>query len=47
MHLLIVNVLPEDNPAAQAAIQTFARTVTGTEQKLGCKEKLDARPLTE
>ena len=35
--LLIVNVLPENDPAAQSAMGRIAK-------KLGCKTKLDARP---
>ena len=35
--LLIVNVLPENDPAAQSAMGRIAK-------KLGCKERLDAKP---
>ena len=35
--LLIVNVLPENDPAAESAMGRIAK-------KLGCKERLDAKP---
>lgn len=35
--LLIVSILPEENPAAESAMGCIAK-------KLGCKERLDAKP---
>ena len=35
--LLIVSILPEENPAAESAMGRIAK-------KLGCKERLDAKP---
>lgn len=35
--LLIVSILPEENPAAESAMGRIAK-------KLGCKKRLDAKP---
>ena len=56
-NLLVVNVLPENDPAAQATIQTLKRSAADVQvihayernfrPCVGCKEKLDARPMAE